>query len=187
MKFISFFLLLILVFSCKNATTENNDAIVEVTASTKKENILEKQKNDSSNIQIVKAIFNDTKVINKKATDSLLLFSKYKCNISKQSNPIRLSFPKCLIFSSQQDFNNEFTLKETSVWYEEKLEHTNLFYLDHKNKHIIVVDLLKATTFKECNISEGSDFILDAIRIFKKDEYAEKSKKSNSPFYSFKM
>ncbi len=187
MKFIHFFLILILVINCKNAKTENNDTIVDVTASNNKENILEEQKNDSSNLQIVKAIFNDTKIIKKKATDSLFLFNKYRCAASKQSNPIRLSFPKCLLFSNKKDFNNEFILKETNVWYEETLEHTNLFYLNHNNKYIIVVDLLKTTTFKECNISKSDDFILDAIRIFKKEEYAEKSKKSNSPFYSFKM
>ena len=187
MKFRYFFIILILVISCKNAKTENNDVIVEVTARTKKENILEDQKNDSSNVQIVKAIFNEVKIISKKTTDSLLLFSKYKCKASEQSNPIRLSFPKCLLFSSQKDFNNEFSLKETNAWYEETLEHTNLFYLDHKDKYIIVVDLLKTTTIKECTISKGNDFIFDSIRVFKKYEYAEKSKKSNSPFYSFKM
>jgi len=182
MKFIYFFLLLISFVSCKKAKTENNDTIIEVTSNRKK-NILKEQKNYSCNIQIVKTIFSGTKVINEKATDSLLLLDIYRCSVSKESNPIKLNFPKCIFFSNQKDFNNEFSLKETNVWYEEALEHTNLFYLDHKYEYVIVVDLLKTGTLKECDVSKGNDFILDAIRIFKKDVYAEKSRTSNSPFY----
>ncbi|MGY3792994.1 hypothetical protein [Aquimarina sp. 433] len=187
LKCIYFWIIIAIIFSCKNAKTEDKNVVVEVTANTKKENILENKENNSSSIQIAKSIFNDIISIDEKAKDSLLLFNKYKFNISQQKNLISLNFRECLIFSNQQYFNDKFDLKETNVWYEERLEHTNLFYSDHNNKHIIVLDFLKATTFKKCNISKGNDLILDAIRIFKKEKYNEISKKSNSPFYSYKM
>jgi len=147
---------------------------------------LTKQNIDSINYEIVKKLFGELVIKNKKFKYSLTLLKKYSFKIQKNKDYVGLSFEECLPFIDQNVFDKKFTLKDSTEWSEEALLHKHLFYVEED--YVIVFDLLNfdlIKTLRECNKNQG--FMIDYIRIFKKDIYIEKAKNSFSSFYSKKI
>ncbi|WP_298542348.1 hypothetical protein [uncultured Aquimarina sp.] len=185
MKFIKFFFLLILFSNCNKTKTENNnDSIIQAVIKDD-ENIISNQKKDSSGLEIVKTLFDRAVSIESKSKDSLILFKKHKFSISKNNDPIRLNFEKCIPFLNQEKMNTKFKVRDSIEWYEHKLHHKHLFYI--QDNYVIILDLLKIDTLKECEAIKNSNFMIDVIRIFEKEEYIVKARNSYSPFYKLNL
>jgi len=190
MKTITYFFLIIIITGCFNAKTSNKNTKNDSLKKDLNENTinLSKQNIDSSNYKIVRILFDELVIKNKKFKDSLTLLKKYNFKIqknNKNSQNIRLSFKKCLPFIEQNIFDTKFTLKDSKEWYEEALIHKNLFYV--AGDYVIIFDLLNFDLIKNPKECINKGFMLSNIRIFKKDIYVEKAKNSFSSFYSKKI
>ena len=169
MKLVHFFFIITLLISCKNNKNNSNSITVEkVTASTEKKDSIEEQI-DSSNLPIVKTLFGDAISFNPKSKDSLLLLNKYQFSVSEKKNPIRMNFQKCIPFLDQEKIEKGLNPGDSIEWYEDKLLHKHVFYV--QDNHVLVFDLMRVNTVKECSDINNPGFMIDVIRIFEKEEY----------------
>lgn len=157
------------------------DNIVKKIDSSSNNNIISEKKTDSTNYIIVKEVFNDYIIRNNKYKDSLLLFKKYNCKISKKNNPVVLFFNKCTVFNENMIVSTRFMLLDTIEWQEEALTHKNVFY--EYNNYIISFNYIGGT---KC-LNKSAECIIQNISIYRKEEYIEKARNSNSSKYSLKF
>lgn len=188
MKIVVYILLILGVLNYKKEVQkkDNEQLNSKISLNKKSTQNLTKQNIDSINYEIVRKLFGDLIIKNEKSKNSLTLLKKNNFKIQKNKDNIGLSFEKCKPFTDQKIFDDKFNLKDSYEWPEEALMHKHFFYV--KGDYVIVFDLLNFDLIKnsrECVKNKG--FMIDYIRIFKKDIYIEKAKNSFSSFYSKKI
>lgn len=166
MKFITLLTIFFLISCCTNRVEKKTS-----------NHIVTNKIQDNNSINLEEVFGHSLKYLkDHKISINKQLICLYKVDNEKKVVIIRPSECKSYI----NDFITEkFELLEINNWLEEALSHKDLYY--KKEEYIVIFDMVKY-----CKSKITTDFFIETIRVFKKEEYYSEALKTGSVKYFLK-